>query len=208
MGSQSIESQDLFVLACTDNKRNGTYLEVGGRWPIQANNTFLLEKGYDWRGVSVEWDAGFTEQWAAQRSNPCVTADATILNYDALLTEHGLGPHVDYLQIDIDPATNSLRALELVDFNKYTFGVITFEHEYDKKEAGLWVREMQREMLRSAGYFLVVADVCCSPDHSFEDWWVSPEHMPNRNWEMFIGERVLTHRDVVKFGLTMGRLVP
>jgi hypothetical protein len=195
--SQSIESQDLFVLSVLANKRNGTYLEIGARWPVQASNSHILEKHFGWRGVGVEWDPGYASQHAGSRTNVCVCADATTLDYDKILTEQNLGTHIDYLQLDIEPPEKTFAALKQIDLNKYKFSVITFEHEFSKNKTGVQVRDQSRELLKSFGYTLVIADACCEDEHSFEDWWVLEEAMPNDNWKDFVGSWVnVSKRDL------------
>lgn len=52
--SKSQAGQDLFVIAMTQGKRQGTWLEIGCGWPICSNNTYLLEKRLGWRGISID----------------------------------------------------------------------------------------------------------------------------------------------------------
>jgi hypothetical protein len=46
--------QDLFVIAMTHGARNGSFLEIGAGEPVYGNNTYVLEKQYGYRGISVE----------------------------------------------------------------------------------------------------------------------------------------------------------
>lgn len=48
--------QDLFVVAMTQGKHNGTWLEIGCGDPIRINNTYLLEKRFNWSGTSIDVD--------------------------------------------------------------------------------------------------------------------------------------------------------
>ena len=43
MNTFSQASQDIFVRALTNNKKNGTFLEIGSNDPITHNNTYVLE---------------------------------------------------------------------------------------------------------------------------------------------------------------------
>lgn len=52
--SKSQAGQDLFVMAMTQGKRQGTWLEIGCGWPICSNNTYLLEKRLGWTGISID----------------------------------------------------------------------------------------------------------------------------------------------------------
>ena len=47
-------NQDMFVLMMLDGKRNGTFLEIGAHEPINISNTYLLEKDFDWNGISID----------------------------------------------------------------------------------------------------------------------------------------------------------
>ena len=44
--------QDIFVLTMLNGKQNGTYVEIGGAHPTNINNTYLLEKNFNWTGIS------------------------------------------------------------------------------------------------------------------------------------------------------------
>ena len=47
--------QDIFVQWALQEKRGGTFLEIGSNDPIQINNSYVLEKDYGWRGIMVEY---------------------------------------------------------------------------------------------------------------------------------------------------------
>ena len=55
--------QDIFALVVNDAKRDGTFIEIGGAQPFIGNNTWLLEKEYNWRGFSVELDEELCKMW-------------------------------------------------------------------------------------------------------------------------------------------------
>lgn len=52
--TQSQAGQDLFVVAMLQGKRNGTFLEIGGGNPVKGNNTWLLEKFFNFTGDSID----------------------------------------------------------------------------------------------------------------------------------------------------------
>lgn len=58
--SYSQAGQDIYVEEITQKKINGTFLEIGSNHPIEHNNTYLLEKKYNWKGIMVEYDSSFT----------------------------------------------------------------------------------------------------------------------------------------------------
>lgn len=52
--AKSQAGQDLFVIAMTQGKTDGTWLELGCGHPVSSNNTYLLEKRLAWSGVSID----------------------------------------------------------------------------------------------------------------------------------------------------------
>ena len=73
--------QDVFALVVNDAKTDGTFLEIGGAQPFIGNNTWLLEKGYNWRGLSIELDHDLCAMWESQRPNTKLfEADAVAVN--------------------------------------------------------------------------------------------------------------------------------
>ena len=167
--------QDMFVLAVLDGKEKGTYLEIGSNQPIYNNNTYLLEQ-FDWRGVSVELEASYNNEFNLVRKNPAMTEDATECHYDYLLETYGIGKVVDYLQVDCEPAEVTFKALQKVPFDKYTFRVITYEHDYYQDPEGEY-RKLSREYLTNLGYELIIGNVGTDLNNSFEDWYVHPDYV-------------------------------
>lgn len=51
---QSQAGQDLFVIAMTQGKKGGSFLELGGYHPFEISNTYVLEKMFGWSGWSVD----------------------------------------------------------------------------------------------------------------------------------------------------------
>lgn len=184
--SNSKEHQDLFVLSVLNKKTNGTYVEIGGGLGTQENNTYLLETEYGWRGFSIEYIPWIAETHST-RKNPCLCMNATNIDYDSLFNQYNLGTHIDYLQLDIDPPSNTFKALKKINFEKFSFSVITYEHDF--YNGGTTEREESRKFLESKGYTRVISDVM-HKGWSFEDWYVNEKHMPNNNWKEFIGEQV------------------
>ena len=180
-GSSNIEHnyaqvyQDLFILSVLNGKTNGTFLEVGGAGPWKGNNTALLEQKFGWRGVSIEYDEKFINEYKTAR--PAITMlhqDALKTDYSELLKTHFKDNIIDYLQLDIEPASNTYECLLKIPFDEYKFRVITYEHDY-YADITRSFRQKSREYLSSKGYVLVVNDL--SPDGvcNFEDWWVHPD---------------------------------
>lgn len=166
--------QDMFVLAMMNGKKCGTYLEIGSARPFYGNNTALLEQTFGWRGVSVDLDQNFVNDFNANRKNPCIQGDATKLDYEDILGKTFDTKDIDYLQIDVDPAEVSLAVLKRIPFDKYRFATITFEHDA-YAEADDLARRESRAYLQKLGYVLVGANIAPDQWRYYEDWWVHPE---------------------------------
>jgi hypothetical protein len=168
--------QDMFVLALLGGKKNGTYLEVGSGDPFFNNNTILLEKHFEWKGISVDNDRELVNKFFKERNNMVFCLDATQADYGMLLSMSALGHDIDYLQMDIDPPTLTLEALKKIPFDTHRFAVITYEHDayrdvYEKEST----REEARAYLKEKGYVLVVSNVGLNDKDSYEDWWAHPD---------------------------------
>ena len=172
--------QDKFVLTILNEKRDGHFLEIGSHHPIHTNNTYTLEKNFNWRGFMIERDDSFTQLYKEHRPNSIhVIQDATTIDYKSLFEKNMMPANMDYLQIDLEANDRStLTTLEMLDsalFDTYTFATITFEHDvylgnhYDTRVAS-------RQLLNKRGYVCVFPDIC---DHKssvvFEDWYVHPD---------------------------------
>jgi hypothetical protein len=185
--SNARENQDLFILSLFGKEHKGTYLEIGANHPVTDSNTYLLETSFGWKGLGIERHGEFVAEHDKIRTNKCIQTDATIANYDALLTQYCLGPHIDFLQVDIEPAKCTFKALQQIDFSKYSFSIITFEHDFYRE--GPEVRDQSREFIKSLGYTLCIEDVMHG-DLIFEDWYINPSTIPNDNWKEFKGKNI------------------
>ena len=166
--------QDMFVLAATKGKREGKYLEIGAGDPYFGNNTYLLEKNYAWTGISIEINNDLVNKFKTHRSNTIICADASKINYEKLLNSLNMDNNFDYLQLDCEPASKTFEILLSIPFDKYKFGIITYEHDYYLDMTRSY-KQKSRNYLQSIGYKLIVNDVSADDDTSFEDWWIHPE---------------------------------
>lgn len=175
--------QDMFVLHCHNGKKFGTYLEIGSAFPFYTNNTALLETRFEWRGLAMDYNKDFVEQYKRERKNPVIHADALVADYGALLDEYLPGvTDIDYLQLDIQTPEETYTALTKLPFDTHRFAVITYEHD-DYVDVEQKYKEKSREFLLSKGYVLAVPDVAPLDGFSFEDWYVHPELIDmNRVW--------------------------
>ena len=171
--SQSM--QDMFVLAANQGKRNQWYLEIGSAEPFYNNNTALLEKQFDWRGISIDINQDKVSDFQKNRRNTVMCLDATKTDYGALLKNQNAPRDLGYLQVDCDPPENSYLILTQIPWDSHRFAAITFEHDYYANQS---VRDRSREYLKSKGYELLVTNVAFDQTHSYEDWWVHPDLVP------------------------------
>ena len=171
--------QDIFVLTMLNGKQNGTYVEIGGAHPTNINNTYLLEKDFNWTGISFEINADLANYYNSQRSNQCICTDATQVNYSEVFEENNLSNQIDYLQVDIDPSYQSLASLKKIDLETYRFSVITFET--DAYQGSIGVMEESRDIFQRHNYQLVASNVN-NCGHAFEDWYVDPNIVTEDIW--------------------------
>jgi hypothetical protein len=196
--SNSLDMQDIFVLTMTDGMKNGIFLEIGCNQPIDYNNTYILEKYFNWKGIALDYFDDFRPAWIEHRPNSIFRAmNAMKVDYESLLLSTYPGINVlDYLQLDIEPSLHTLVALKRIPFEKYKFKVITFET--DVYRDGDQARNESRELLLSHGYELVAGDVVTNyyPGNllPYEDWWVHSE-LVDRNIIDFFKNRSIQNPD-------------
>lgn len=185
--SKSQLRQDLLVLANTNYKRGGYFVEFGATNGILLSNSFLLEQSYGWKGILAEpgrvWNAELlsnrpnskiSTQCVWERSNQILDFNETqdpenstismfrnkkprysryrkVNHYEVktislmdLLIENNAPEYIDYLSIDTEGS--ELRILQTFDFSKFSFGIISIEHNYRED------REPIFNLLTNAGY--------------------------------------------------------
>jgi hypothetical protein len=182
MSSNSQAGQDIFAYTMTNKKQNGYFLEIGANHPIAHNNTYVLEKEYNWRGLMVEYDVSFEESYKTYRPNSIYQImDARNVNYRKILDEKAYPENMDYLQIDLDVDNRStLDTLILLNntvFDKYKFATVTFEHDIYSGDF-YNTQTISREIFKNRGYVLVFPNVSVfwqGEFKPFEDWYVHPE---------------------------------
>ncbi len=183
-GSELIEKnyseayQDMFVLTMLNGKKDGTYLEIGAGNSFYGNNTALLEKQFDWKGVALDIDENFVNAHKNERKNPCFLKNATLVNYNAFLSGLDFPNEIDYLQLDCDPPSVTYDILLSIPFESYKFAVITYEHDYYCDETKSF-QEKSKKYLESYGYVRVVNNISPDEFRSYEDWWIHPDLIDN-----------------------------
>lgn len=166
--------QDLFVLCMLYGKREGTYLEIGSGKPFHGNNTALLEKDFDWKGIGLELNPKLVEEYRQARKNKILEVNALTVDYEELISEIAVNGVVDYLQVDCEPSKVTYEIMTKVPFDQFKFRVITYEHDHYVDMTGSF-RKKSREFLKDKGYQLVVNDVSPDGQSTFEDWYVHPD---------------------------------
>jgi tetratricopeptide (TPR) repeat protein len=205
-GSETIEKnysqayQDMFILAALNGKRNGTYLEIGSAGPFHGNNTALLEMLFGWRGIGIENNPKFIEEYTKWRKNPILLKDATNINYNKILKELAPDGIVDYLQLDCEPPKVTFQILLSIPLHKWKFAVITFEHDH-YADVSKSYQYKSRKYLESMGYELVVSDISGDGISNFEDWWVHPELVAREKINMLKDVQGIKH--IEKYFLTI-----
>jgi hypothetical protein len=169
--SQSL--QDIFTLSVLNGKKNGTYLEIGGDDGISINNTYLLESQYDWTGLAFEWLEPGWNRYVSKRKNPCLCEDATKADYAKLFVDYKFPKQIDFLQVDIEPAQQTLDSLKAIPHDDYRFSVICFETAIYLGQ-DMHVQQEQIDLLQSLGYVMIAKNVSNVGNDPFEDWWVDP----------------------------------
>lgn len=155
--------QDAWVDKTLDRKIGGTFLDVGcGHWQ-RINNTVFLEKCRGWAGVAIDVNGDYRDGWEANRPNThFIAADATTAHYESILDHLRLPDVIDYLSIDLEPPSLSLKALFRVFESSREFRCITFETDAYRYAGNV---EASRQFLSAAGYQLV------KPGQQ-DDFWV------------------------------------
>ena len=176
--------QDMFVLSVLDGKREGTYVEIGSGHPELFNNTLLLEKDFDWRGISLDNSERMCHIFSRNRNTNVTLADASNTDYKALFKQNCLEQHIDFLRINAEMA--SIEALRRIPFDKHEFGVIQFQHN------AIWwgpqFREEARKILSKIGYILLVSDIATDERSNYEDWWVHPMYAQRKQQMKSVGK--------------------
>lgn len=176
--------QDVFVLACLNGKTNGVFLDLGCSVPYKHNNSFLLENKFNWSGVAVDIDKSLIDLWNERRSIS-IAEDCTKISNDKLINMLGTN-HVDYLSLDLEPASITLECLKNIDFKKLEFSIITYEH--DLYRFGEFFRDESRKILEENGYIRVCSDIS-DQNNIFEDWYYNPKYLSKKEMKPLFSDK-------------------
>ena len=214
MGSQHYESmltllrksksqlrQDLFVIAESEYKQKGYFVEFGATNGIDLSNSFLLATEFSWSGILAEpatiWEKNLVKNrpeshietscvWKDSDStlefNETTVAELSTIDFLSdkdyhklartlgkkyevrtislmdMLKKYDSPKYIDYLSVDTEGSEYEI--LSAFDFDEYSFGVITVEHNYTQ------LREKIFTLLTSKGYKRKFEEISY-----FDDWY-------------------------------------
>lgn len=162
--------QDLFVLMCLNGKKNGKFLDLGCHHPTQGgNNTYLLEKDFNWNGLSYDINASMINEFSKYRQTQAYCQDCTQLNWQDILN---FSVHFDYLSLDLEPAEVTYQCLKSIPFNQIEFSIITYEHDFYR--FGNEYKDKAYNLLTELGYIRICENVKYN-GNIFEDWFINPK---------------------------------
>ena len=138
-------------------------------------------------GCSLEIDSDLTLEFNRVRRNKCICADATEFDFKQYFLDNQYPSRIDYLSLDIDPASVTFAALKNLPLSDYRFSVITYEH--DNYTSGPEFMLESRKLLESFGYKRVISNVLsCGRD--FEDWYVDPSYITSDKYEALVSTKI------------------
>lgn len=192
MDSYSYEQQDEFIFTLFNYKTSGYFIDVACGHPILGNNTYALDKNFNWDGLCFEiGDVRFSQyfsgkdlqthniSWDHNRKSKLVLMDATKHHFTEYL-KNNCPNTVDYISLDVDAAGINLayETLNRILDAGIRFKAMTFEHEVYLNQT---VQAPSRQLLEGLGYKRLFGNVrlwgggvhndrgCFS-----EDWWIDP----------------------------------
>ena len=171
--------QDKFVLNMLKNKKKGFFLEIGSNHPININNSYILERNYEWNGIMIDYSNEYLNDYKEIRPNSIhIINDATKIDYKNLFEINNVPLNLDYLQIDLEAnngsTLNTLKKLNSEVMDKHKFATITFEHDIYHTNY-LDTRLESRKIFEDRGYVRVFSDVNNRGVNPYEDWYIHPD---------------------------------
>jgi hypothetical protein len=170
MESHSCGSQDVFAWTVLGKPSQGTFVDIGSCFPIQGNNTYMLEKN-GFNGLSFDI-MDMSHQYSMNRSTRFIQADAKTYDIRYSMREYfGNQKIIDYLTFDVDD--DGIQCLRNMPLDEYEFKVMTVEH--DSYRLGDTQKTQMREIL-SKDYKLICSNVSID-GNIYEDWWINPKYI-------------------------------
>ena len=178
MGSEY--NQDIICDDFLNKKTDGFFVDIGGSFHEQWNNSFFFEKSRNYRGLAIDLNPEYEQGWIDNRPNTkFIVGDATTQDYQKILDDLNAPEVIDFLSIDIDPRHQSLAALYKIFSTSYKFSTIAFEVDAGHGGEG-WidVRDASREFLISKQY-LLAGEIYKGGYHVDDIWVHSSIHDPS-----------------------------
>jgi len=172
--SQDYIRQDEFVANKLNFLKNVFFVDIGCHDYKNISNTYFLEKELNWKGLAIDIDNKWEEDWKINRPNShFICHDATTLNYQEVLDNLNAPSVIDYLSVDTEPPEVSLKSLYKILETNYTFKIITFET--DCYTGNNIARDESRKILKEKGYTFVkeVGHPSAHTIGSQDDFWIN-----------------------------------
>lgn len=165
-------NQDTICDNYLKQKQNGFFVDIGGSFHEQWNNSFFFEKVRNYRGFAIDLNPEYTQGWIENRpQTKFIIGDATTQDYQKILDDLDAPTTIDFLSIDIDPRQQSLAALYKIFSTSYNFSTIAFEVDAGQGSDG-WVdvRDESRKFLKARNFIL--AGEIFKGSYHVDDIWV------------------------------------
>jgi hypothetical protein len=177
--------QDCFVDKILDMD-GGFFLDIGAGISHQSvdsvgiysmSNTYWLESERKWTGIGIDYDEAYIN--AAKQVRPCklLCVDLMENNINEILEQNNCPENIDYLSFDVDDAQS--KVFSELDFSKYQFRVITYEHNLFRGNPE--EQKVSRATFKALGYKLLFGNVGYMAENgvwtqeAVEDWYVDAE---------------------------------
>lgn len=141
-------------------------MEFGATNGVDLSNTYFLEKCFGWKGILAEPAKGWHKALKKNRDDYELYKLAKGKRYKVdtislmdMLEKHQAPHDMDYLSIDTEGSEYDI--LKAFDFSRYSFKVITVEHNYTDERQRLY------DLLTKAGYRRKQEKLSL-----FDDWYV------------------------------------
>lgn len=171
--------QDRLVDNFLDFKTNGYFLDIGACHYKNISNTYFFEKVRNWKGIAVESNQSFKDEWIYNRPNSIfINKNALDINYKELLITYNFPQKIDFLSLDIEPPEMTLEALYKVFESNTIFNTISFEvDDYKQKNT----KNKSRKFLSSKNYHFIgeLYDRDSTGMIHVDDFWVHKSILKN-----------------------------
>jgi len=198
--------QDFFVNSLLDMDE-GFFLDIGaGTGGIKNksigffSNTYFFENYRSWSGICIDYDKDYIDRAKSERSCISVCCDLMKKNINDVLSENDCPEVIDYISFDVDDATE--KVMDEIDFDKYKFKAMTFEHNLFQsmdtsdqthtqahKEEVVRFYNKSRDLFTSLGYEILCGNVSLPGFGFVEDWYVMPSLLEGLDYQYLKSEK-------------------